>query len=142
MRMGRSLLVVELVVLFVGLPLAYRFSPWRIPALPLLWVVAGYAWWQLARDPSFDHKRLWDAGPLRGQLPGMLSIFLAVAAVLWASVHWLAPRLEWNFVGEHPMVWALVIVAVSDIVGVSAGFVVSGVLFASLCGIVRNDSGE
>src|SRR5215467_2471001 len=108
--MVRGWLLVELVVLFVGLPLAYRFSPWRIPALPLLWLAAEYAWWQLARDPSFDRRRLWDLAPLGGQLGGILSIFLVVAVVLWAAVHWLAPSLEWSFVRERPALWAVVMI--------------------------------
>jgi hypothetical protein len=33
--MSRSELVVEFLLLFVALPLAYRFSPLRVPALPL-----------------------------------------------------------------------------------------------------------
>lgn len=108
--MTRAMLIFELIVLFVGLPLAYRFSPVRVPALPLLWLVAGYAWWQLVRDPSFDHRRLWNTAPLGSQLGGILSIFLVVAVVLWAGVHWLAPRLEWGFARQHPAFWALVMV--------------------------------
>jgi membrane protease YdiL (CAAX protease family) len=97
-----------MVVLFVGLPLGYRFSPWRIPALPLLWIVAAYAWWMLRRDAGFDGARLWNAAPLRGALPGMLGIFAIVALLLWAGVHWIAPKLEWSFVREHPALWAAV----------------------------------
>lgn len=104
------MLIFELIVLFVGLPLAYRFSPVRIPALPLLWLVAGYAWWQLAQDQSFDHRRLWNTAPLGSQLGAILSIFLVVAAVLWAGVHWLAPKLEWSFARQHPAFWAMVMV--------------------------------
>ena len=108
--MTRAVLIFELVVLFVGLPLAYGFSPVRVPALPLLWLVAGYAWWQLARDSSFDRRRLWNIAPLGSQLGGILSIFLVVAVVLWVGVHWLAPGLEWSFARQHPAFWALVMV--------------------------------
>ena len=48
--MARWFLFAEAIVLFVGLPLAYRVSPWRPPALPLLWLIAAYAWW-LFRKP-------------------------------------------------------------------------------------------
>ena len=34
--MPRFLLILELLLLFVALPLAYRFSPVRVPALPVL----------------------------------------------------------------------------------------------------------
>ena len=80
--MQRFWLVVELLLIFVGLPLAYRFSPVRIPALPLLWVVAGYAWWQLSRDERFDAGRLWNAAPLVGRMGGILAIFGVAAVVL------------------------------------------------------------
>ena len=97
-------------VLFVGLPLGYRFSPWRIPALPVLWLVAGYAWWRLARDTSFDTSRLWNSAPLAGQLRMILPAFVVVAVLLWLGVHRLASQLEWSFVREHPRFWALVMV--------------------------------
>jgi len=108
--MQRAWLILELSILFAGLPLGYRFSPVRIPALPLLWLVAGYAWWQLSRDRSFDPHRLWNAGPLAGHLGSILPIFLVVALILWAGTHWLAPQLEWSFVRERPRLWAVVVV--------------------------------
>jgi hypothetical protein len=67
--MPRSLLALEFLLLFVALPLAYRFSPVRIPALPLLWLVTAYAAWQLLRDPQFSRTRLWNATPLAPTLP-------------------------------------------------------------------------
>ena len=109
-RMHLLWLVTELLLLFVGLPLAYRFSPWRIPALPLLWMVAGYAWWMLRRDAGFDGARLWNPAPLAAALPGILSIFAGIAVLLWAATHWLAPHLEWSFVRQHPLFWAVVMV--------------------------------
>ena len=108
--MTRVWLVLEFLLIFVGLPLGYRFSPVRLPALPLLWLVAGYAWWHLMRDPEFDRSRLWNAGPLRAAWPGIVAIFSAVALLLWVGVRWLAPQLEWNFVREHPAFWAAVMV--------------------------------
>ena len=101
-------LILELVAIFVAMPLAYRFSPVRIPALPLLWLVAGYAWWQLRRDSSFDQHKLWNPGPLTSQLPSILLFVVLVAILLWAGVHWFAPSLEWSFVREHPRLWAVV----------------------------------
>lgn len=109
--MPRSALILEFLLLFLALPLAYRFSPVRIPALPLLWVVAGYALWQLLTDPRFDRSRLWNAGALPGQLAVILAIFLFVALGLWLGVRWLAPGLEWSFVRQHPAFWAVVMVA-------------------------------
>ncbi len=103
--------MVEFVLLFVGLPLAYRLAPVRVPALPLLWAVAGYALWQLLRDPLFDRARLWNAGPLAGHLGAILAIFAVVALGLWLGVQRFAPQLEWSFVRENPVFWAVVMVA-------------------------------
>jgi membrane protease YdiL (CAAX protease family) len=78
--------------------------------LPLLWLVAGYAWWQLRRDPSFDRAQLWNSAPLSSQLPAILAIFGIVALLLWAGVHWFMPTLEWSFARQNPILWAAVMV--------------------------------
>jgi hypothetical protein len=109
--MTRSALILEFLVLFVGLPLAYRFSPVRVPALPVLWVVAGYAGWQLLRDPRFDRAKLWNAGQLPGRMGVILAIFAIVALVIWLGVRRFAPELLWSFVRQHPKFWAVVMVA-------------------------------
>lgn len=106
--MPRSALIVEFVLIFVALPLGYRFTPLRIPVLPLLWVVTAYAWWQLSRDSHFDHSALWNAGALPGRLRWILLIFAVAAFVIWLGVRRFAPELEWNFVRRSPGFWALV----------------------------------
>jgi membrane protease YdiL (CAAX protease family) len=109
--MPKAALVCEFLVLFVGLPLGYRFSPVRIPALPLLWAVAAYAWWQLLRDPRFDRARLWNAVTLPPHLRSILLIFAVAAAPIWLGVHRFAPQLEWSFMRQSPAFWAVVMVA-------------------------------
>ena len=109
--MTRAGLVAEFLLIFVFLPLGYRFSPVRIPALPLLWMVAGYAWWQLMRDPRFERGRLWSAGALPGKLGWILGVFAVAAALLWLGVRVAKPELEWTLVREHPVLWAVVMVA-------------------------------
>lgn len=109
--MPRATLLAEFFIIFVALPLGYRFSPWRIPALPLLWVVAGYAGWQLFRDPHFERARLWNAATLPGQLKWILIAFAVVAVLLWFAVRRFAPELEWSFVRRSPVFWAVVMVA-------------------------------
>lgn len=109
--MSRGLLVVEFITLFVVLPLAYRFSPIRIPALPLLWAVSGYALWKLLHAPDFDRTHLWNAAALAPHLAAILGIFAISACVLWLGVHRFAPQLEWSFVRQHPAFWAVVMVA-------------------------------
>ena len=110
LNMSRAPLILEFLLLFVFLPLGYRFSPVRIPALPLLWLATLYAWWQLRRDPSFDRTRLWNTTPLAPHLVSILAIFAIAALVLWLGVHRFAPQLEWSFVRRNPVFWALVMV--------------------------------
>jgi uncharacterized protein len=109
--MPRFLLAMELLVLYLGLPLAYRFSPVRIPALPLLWAVSGYAFWLLLRDPHFNRAQLWNASRLPASLPAILVTFAVGALLLWLGVRRFAPALEWSFVRRHPGFWAIVMVA-------------------------------
>jgi uncharacterized protein len=109
--MSRGLLVLECLLLFVVLPLAYRFSPVRIPALPLLWLVATYAMWQLLRDPGFDRARLWNPQPLAAHVGVILAIFAVASLAIWLGVRVFAPQLEWSFVRSRPVLWAVVMVA-------------------------------
>lgn len=89
----RPPLIVEFLVAFLALPLGYLFSPVRIPALPLLWVVSGYALWQLIRDPHFSLGRLWNAARLPGSLFAILITFAVITLMLWLGVHRIAPQL-------------------------------------------------
>jgi membrane protease YdiL (CAAX protease family) len=109
--MPRFAFILELLILFIGLPLAYRYSPVRIPALPLLWVIAGYAFWRLWTDRTFDRARLWNAPALAGHLGAILVTFGLVALMLWFGVRRFAPQLEWSLVRENPAFWAVVMVA-------------------------------
>jgi len=109
--MSRSPVVLEFLIIFIALPLAYRLSPVRVPALPVLWAVSGYALWQLVRDPRFDRSLLWNAAPLPHYLGSILVIFAVVAAGLWLGVHLFAPALEWSFVRQNPTFWAIVMLA-------------------------------
>jgi hypothetical protein len=105
---------IELLLIFVGLPLGYRYSPWRIPALPLLWAVAGYAWWRLSQAPQsgqrFDLHRFWNPQPLAGSLGGILGIFGIVALLLWLGVRLFTPELLWGFARQHPVLYSAVMV--------------------------------
>jgi membrane protease YdiL (CAAX protease family) len=109
--MARIALIAEFGVLFAGLPLACRFSPLRIPVLPLLWAVTLYAWLVLLRDPQFDRARLWNAGAVPAQIGSILAVFACGAVLIWLGVHRFAPQLEWSFVRQHPAFWAIVMIA-------------------------------
>jgi uncharacterized protein len=108
--MPRAVLWIEFLLLFVGLPLAYRFSPRPIPALPVLWLAALYCYWQLRRDPAFPRSLLWNTGPAPAQLPSILFFFAIAAAVVWLGVRLIAPQLLFSFVRANPVFWALVMV--------------------------------
>ena len=108
--MSRAALLVEFLLLFLGVPLGYRFSPRPIPALPVLWAAALYCYWQLRRDPTFSAEVLWNPGPARAQLPSILACFVVAAAVVWAAVRLIAPELLFSFVRARPGFWALVMV--------------------------------
>ena len=108
--MSRPALVVEFLLLFVVLPLSYRFSPRPLPALPVLWVVALYCYWQLRRDPAFSRDLLWNPQAAPAQLPSILVCFLACAALVWLAVWLTAPQLLFSFVRTNPGFWALVMI--------------------------------
>lgn len=109
--MPRLPLFLEFATLFIALPLAYRFSPVRVPALPLLWVVTAYAWFQLARDPHFARSRLWNISALPASLASIVIAFAIAALLLWLGVHRFAPQLEWGLVRRNPGFWAIIMVA-------------------------------
>jgi uncharacterized protein len=109
--MTRSLLLFEFLILFFALPLAYRFSLVRIPALPLLWAVTGYALWQLLLDPRFDRTRLWNTAAFAPRAAAILTVFAVTAALLWFGVHRWAPALEWGLIRGNPIFWSIVMVA-------------------------------
>jgi uncharacterized protein len=108
--MSRVALWIEFLLLFVGMPLGYRFSPRPIPALPVLWVAALFCWWQLRRDPGFSRALLWNRAPAVGQLPSILLCFVVVAAAVWIGVRLIAPEVLFSFVRARPVLWALVMV--------------------------------
>jgi hypothetical protein len=109
--MSRAALIAELILLFAGLPLAYRFSPVKIPALLLLWLAAGYAYWQLMRTPDFDRSALWNWAAVPASLPFIIPAFVVPALLIWLGVHQFAPQLEWSLVRQNPGLWALVMAA-------------------------------
>lgn len=104
------MLCVEFLLLFVALPLAYRFSPRPIPALPALWLVALYCYWQLRRDASFSVSLFWNPRPVMAQFSSIVICFLLSALAIGLTVRVAAPNLLLSFVRTHPQLWALVMV--------------------------------
>ncbi len=108
--MPRASLLIEFLLLFVALPLGYRFSPRPLPAIPILWLAALYCYWQLRRDPTFTTALLWNPQPLPAQLSSILTLFLIGAALLALAVRLFFPHLLFSFVRSHPVFWAAVMI--------------------------------
>ena len=108
--MPPAALITEFLVLFVAMPLAYRFAPGPVPALPVLWVVALYCYWQLRGDETFDRSRLWNPRPFAAQFVSIISLFLTGALLLYLGVRLFMPELLFNLVRAKPRVWATLMV--------------------------------
>ncbi|MGC2299467.1 MAG: CPBP family glutamic-type intramembrane protease [Acidobacteriaceae bacterium] len=109
---ARLLLLSEFLLLFIGIPLALFFRlASKLPPLPVLWLVAVFCFWTLWRDPTFDRRQLWNAAPLRQQLPQILALFFAGVAVVTILVHQYAPDLFLILLRTHPRAWAMIIAA-------------------------------
>jgi hypothetical protein len=50
-------LTVEFAIIFVGLPLLLRYSPRKIPPLPVLWLASAACLFLLLRDPTFNRAQ-------------------------------------------------------------------------------------
>ena len=101
-------LAAEFVVLFVLLPLSFRFRLVPLPPIPALWLLMAYCLVRLLGDPAFDRSALWKADLLPAAAPQILAIFAACAALVSAGVYVLAPGMLFNFVRRAPGFWALV----------------------------------
>lgn len=102
--------LVEFLLLFVAVPTVLGVV--RIPGgpIPLLVLLAPFAFWYLWRRPDLDRRDLWRAEGVRPALPAILGLWV-VAAVVGAVV--LAVFLPgWLLVlpRQQPLLWALVVV--------------------------------
>lgn len=108
---GRLLLGSEFLLLFIGLPMALFFGlATRLPPLPILWAVALYCLIVLLRDPAFDRRQLWNAAPLRHQLPQILGLFVMGILIITFLVRLWAPALLFALMRNHPRVWVMILV--------------------------------
>ena len=101
-------LVSELIILFVVLPLGFRFKLVPLPPIPALWLLAAYCLYRLFSDAAFDRKLLWNPGSLLPAAAQIFAIFAVSAVLIGAGVYFFAPRLLFNFVRRAPAFWALV----------------------------------
>jgi len=103
-------LIAELLLLFVALPLAFRFKPFPFPPIPALWLLCGYCVHRLLHSCTFDRKLLWNRGALPAVFPQITMIFVIVALLVGLVVDSLAPQMLFNFVKRAPAFWALVMI--------------------------------
>jgi membrane protease YdiL (CAAX protease family) len=103
--------VLELLVLFVGVPAAMRWGPLPRNPLPILLVAGGLCAALLLRDPTFDPRLLWNAAGLRAHLVAVIVAMLASVPLLYALVRWLVPDEAFALVRRRPRLWLLILVA-------------------------------
>jgi membrane protease YdiL (CAAX protease family) len=103
-------LVLELVVLYVGIPLAIR-AGWlpRVPILVLLLASAGCTAALLA-DPGFDRALLWNPRGALDHARSMLAAFALLGAAVTALVAWRSPGDLFDLVRARPRLWALIMI--------------------------------
>ena len=104
------LLAAEMIFLFLGLPLAFRFRLVPLPPIPALWLVAAYCLYQLRTSPAFDRDRLWNPAPFRPSLVQILAMFAAGALLVAVGVYFIAPALLFNFIRRAPAFWLLLMI--------------------------------
>jgi membrane protease YdiL (CAAX protease family) len=108
--MSPALLWLEFLILFLALPLAVRFSPVRLPLLPLLWLAALYCYLILRSDPTFVRSRFWNAGAIAPNLGSVLALFVPCALAIAAGVVVFARPLLFTLVRTRPALWLLVMI--------------------------------
>jgi membrane protease YdiL (CAAX protease family) len=100
----------EFVLLFVALPLGFRFKPFPFPIIPALWLLTAYCLFWLLRDPAFDRKLLWNAKALRAEWRQIVGLFNILAVLIAGAIFFLRPDWLFAFVRRVPLVWFLIMV--------------------------------
>jgi uncharacterized protein len=103
-----AMLIAELIILFIALPLAFRFRLFPFPPIPALWLMATYCYYRLHQDTAFNRSFLWNPSALGGSVAQILILFAVAALVVGAGVYFFAPQRLFNFVRNTPAFWALV----------------------------------
>ncbi len=103
-------LFAEFVLLFVFLPLGFRFKPFPFPVIPALWLLTVYCAFRLLRDPSFDRRLLWNSAALRMQWLRITILFVVLAVLIAAGIYSLHPDWLFTLVRSAPWFWLLVMV--------------------------------
>jgi hypothetical protein len=112
--LSRPLIIVELVVLFLLVPLAVwkQWLPVPLITIPLYVLVAYALVWLLGRRRQ-NVKQLWfgESVSLEKAALKLIAIrFIFVIASSWLVIHLLYPEKLFVLPAEHPVIWLLIIV--------------------------------
>jgi len=99
---------VEFTLLFIGLPLVYRFELLPIPMIPTLLIIALLLLVVLLGDRVFPKRQLCNAAQFRKRMTRVLLRFIVGAAVLTAAVLIFEPKRFLSFPKNAPHIWLLV----------------------------------
>jgi hypothetical protein len=100
----------ELVLLFVLLPLGFLLSPIAIPKIPVLLLVTLFCLRLLLGDGVFSRTALWDRPPMRAYLKTLLLRLILVGTALLLFTLFFNPETLFNFPRSRPGFWVLVMV--------------------------------
>lgn len=103
-------LAFEFLLLFVIAPPLFAFTRHRIPAIPVLWLLAVWCLYALWHDPQFDRRRLWNAAGFGRNAMGIATLFAIILMIGIVLVRRFAPETFLQFPRQNPVFWGLVMV--------------------------------
>ena len=108
--LARILKIIELVILFIGVPLLYIFD--YLPPQVILILIPIMLWclFVLLRDKSFDRKRLWNAAKLKSNIKPILIRFAFGAVILAVFVLIFKPSLIFNLIRQRAFIWLMIMI--------------------------------
>lgn len=128
----------EFVLLFVALPLGYRFKPFPFPIIPALWLLTAYCLFRLLRDPAFDRKILWNAKAFRAQWLRIVGLFIVLALLIAGTIFLLRPEWLFAFIRRAPFAWVLIMVLYPILSVYPQGIVFRSFLFHRYSNLFQN----
>lgn len=104
----RVSLAVELLIVFIALPTAFRLGWINLPLIGAIVILAASAAAFLIFDKTFDHRRFWRLRTLPMEAPRILGFFAIGAAMGVGAVLLASPDEFLGFVRHRPEIWAMV----------------------------------
>lgn len=110
MKTNKAYLIIELVLIFLGIPLIYYFEWVNIPKIPSLVLLTTFCMVVLLKDQSFDRTKLWNYRSAREFILkmvirfGLAAIFLAIFTFVFFPEKFLL------FPKTRPLIWVIVMI--------------------------------